>query len=50
MYQINGRVIIVTGAASGMGLAIAHAFSSAGANVIGFSLEKKDHDEVHPKC
>lgn len=44
MYQINGRVIIVTGAASGMGLAIVHAFSRAGAKVIGFSLEEKDHE------
>ena len=41
MYHINGRVIIVTGAASGMGLAIAHAYSLAGAKVVGFSLEEK---------
>lgn len=40
MYQLNGRVIIVTGAASGMGFAIARAFRDAGANVVGFSLEK----------
>lgn len=39
MYKLNGRVIIVTGAASGMGFAIARAFRDAGASVIGFSLE-----------
>lgn len=41
MSDLKERVIIVTGAASGMGLAIANEFQKAGARVVGFSLEKK---------
>lgn len=39
--QMEGRVALVSGAASGMGEAVARRFLALGAKVIGFSLEKE---------
>ena len=42
-YDFSGQVALVTGAASGMGLAAAHAFAESGAAVV---LADRDHDAV----
>lgn len=39
--QMQGRVALVSGAASGMGEAVARRFLAMGASVVGFSLEKE---------
>jgi 3-oxoacyl-[acyl-carrier protein] reductase len=40
-FSIEGRTAVVTGASSGIGLALCHAFSRAGANVVGISRSAK---------
>jgi NAD(P)-dependent dehydrogenase (short-subunit alcohol dehydrogenase family) len=37
--ELEGRVALVTGAASGMGRVMAHALASAGANIAGFDVD-----------
>ncbi|MER5834761.1 glucose 1-dehydrogenase [Streptomyces sp. NPDC002130] len=44
VYDFSGQVALVTGAASGMGLATARAFADSGAAVV---LADVDHDAVH---
>ncbi|WP_405742103.1 glucose 1-dehydrogenase [Streptomyces sp. NBC_00028] len=43
-YDFSGQVALVTGAASGMGLAAARAFADSGAAVV---LADRDHDAAH---
>lgn len=40
-YDFTGQVALVTGAASGMGLATARAFAEAGASVVLADLDEK---------
>ncbi|MCC6433639.1 MAG: SDR family NAD(P)-dependent oxidoreductase [Acidimicrobiales bacterium] len=39
MYDVNGKTAVVTGAASGMGLAMAHSFANAGMSVVLADIE-----------
>lgn len=39
MYDVNGKTAVVTGAASGMGLAMAHSFAGAGMSVVMADIE-----------
>ena len=34
MFRLDGRVVIVTGASSGLGVAFAHCFAEAGADLV----------------
>lgn len=40
MYDVNGKTAVVTGAASGMGLAMAHSFANAGMAVVLADIEE----------
>ncbi|MEZ5229304.1 MAG: SDR family NAD(P)-dependent oxidoreductase [Acidimicrobiales bacterium] len=40
MYDVNGKTAVVTGAASGMGLAMAHSFADAGMAVVMADIER----------
>ncbi|MGF2943474.1 SDR family NAD(P)-dependent oxidoreductase [Enterococcus xiangfangensis] len=44
--QLNNKVIIITGAGSGMGAAMAHDFSERGAKVAVFDLDEKKGNDV----
>ncbi len=39
--KLNGKVSIVTGAASGIGFAIAHALAKEGANIVIADIDEK---------
>jgi NAD(P)-dependent dehydrogenase (short-subunit alcohol dehydrogenase family) len=43
--ELEGKVALVTGAASGIGLAIAHVFADAGANVVAVDLNEPEPAE-----
>ena len=40
MYDVDGKTAVVTGAASGMGLAMAHSFAAAGMSVVMADIER----------
>ena len=46
MFDLSGRVALVTGGTRGLGLAIARAFSSAGADIVVASRQEYACDEV----
>jgi NAD(P)-dependent dehydrogenase (short-subunit alcohol dehydrogenase family) len=46
----HGKSILITGASSGLGAAMAHAFAEAGANLALFSFEKERQEEVAESC
>ena len=46
MFDLSGRVALVTGGTRGLGLAIARAFSSAGADIVVTSRKEDACDEV----
>jgi NAD(P)-dependent dehydrogenase (short-subunit alcohol dehydrogenase family) len=41
VFSVEGRTAVITGASSGIGLGLCHAFSRAGANVVGISRSAK---------
>ncbi len=46
MYDLNGKVAIITGGASGMGRAASLLFAQAGANVVVADLNDSDGEDV----
>ena len=46
MTQLDGRIAVVTGAAGGIGSAVAEAFAAAGASVVGLDREQADLSEA----
>lgn len=47
MFSLKGKTAVVTGAASGIGLSVAHALAEAGANVaIWYNTNKKAIEEA----
>ena len=50
MSNFTGKTILVTGATSGIGNAIANKLKESGGNVIGVSRRKKDIDNFDGKC
>ena len=50
MSNLTGKTILVTGATSGIGNAIANKLKESGGNVIGVSRRKKDIDNFDGKC
>jgi NAD(P)-dependent dehydrogenase (short-subunit alcohol dehydrogenase family) len=48
MKDISGKTAIITGAASGIGLAIATALAEAGANVVMADIQKDAVEEAAP--
>ena len=45
-FQLNGRVVIVTGASSGLGVAFARGFAEAGADVVLAARRRNKLDET----
>ena len=45
-YNLNGKVVIITGASTGLGEQFAHAFGSSGANVVIAARRKKRLQEI----
>ncbi|MDG2114122.1 MAG: SDR family NAD(P)-dependent oxidoreductase [Actinomycetota bacterium] len=46
MYNVDGKTAVVTGAASGMGLGMAHSFAAAGMSVVLADIERDRLDEA----
>ncbi|WP_143668455.1 SDR family NAD(P)-dependent oxidoreductase, partial [Streptomyces carpinensis] len=46
LFDLRGRLAVVTGARRGIGLAIAQALADAGADIIGVSAHLEQHSEV----
>ena len=44
--RVNGKVVLITGASSGIGLTAAHKLAAAGAHVLLVSRTKETLDEV----
>jgi NAD(P)-dependent dehydrogenase (short-subunit alcohol dehydrogenase family) len=50
MFKLNSKTALITGAASGIGEAIANALSAAGARVIVADLDRRDGERVAQAC
>ncbi len=50
MNRFEGKVVIVTGAASGMGEATARRFSAEGAKVVLADRNEEKRGRSHPNC
>ena len=46
MQEVSGKTAIITGGASGMGLAMAHSFSAAGMKVVIADIEQSALDSA----
>jgi len=44
--SLKGKVILITGASSGIGRALAYGFVADGADVVGFDLQESAHDDT----
>ncbi|HLK67235.1 MAG TPA: SDR family NAD(P)-dependent oxidoreductase [Bryobacteraceae bacterium] len=49
MYQLEGKIALITGAKGGLGSHVTEAFLAAGATVLGVSRSIRDTDFVHPR-
>jgi 3-hydroxybutyrate dehydrogenase len=47
-FELSGKVAVVTGAASGIGLAIAKRFAEHGARIFMLDLESRKFESSHP--
>jgi NAD(P)-dependent dehydrogenase (short-subunit alcohol dehydrogenase family) len=50
MFKLNSKTALITGAASGIGEAIANALSAAGARVIVADFNRRDGERVAQAC
>jgi short-subunit dehydrogenase len=48
--MFSNKTVLITGASSGLGAALAHAFAEVGANLALFSFEKERQEEVAASC
>lgn len=44
--RLEGKIAVITGAAQGLGLAMAERFMAEGAKVIGVDMQEKTHDQI----